>query len=283
MQKKLLLFILGAFTLFSFACGGTAVTSGGTSKIREIKPADARPLVEAAYSQFIDVRTPEEYLAGHAYRARNIPLDTLASNLDQIEKNEPLYIICKTDNRSKQAAQMLLDAGFKEPIVVTGGTEAWKAAGLPMGDKDPVTTSVRLDEATQKALLAALEDERQAMAMYQAVLAKFPDARPFANIINAEKRHESLLLPLFAKYGVTVPKNELDAATMTVPATLAEACAAGAEGERANIALYDGFLSATKESDIKDVFQRLQAASRDNHLPAFLRCEGGMTRGKGRE
>ena len=37
-----------------------------------------------------------------------------------------------------------------------------------------------------------------------------------------------------------------------------------------------------KESDIKDIFTRLQAASRDNHLPAFTRCsEGGGGRGRG--
>ena len=65
----------------------TVVTSMGVS---EITPEQARPAVEAAYSQFIDVRSPEEYAEGHAYRARNIPLDTLADNLDKIEKQEPV-------------------------------------------------------------------------------------------------------------------------------------------------------------------------------------------------
>jgi rhodanese-related sulfurtransferase len=102
--------------------------------ISEISPAEARPAIEAAYSQFIDVRTPEEYADGHVYRTRNIPLDTLAENLDKIEKQEPVYIICRTDNRSRQAAKILVDAGFTRAIVVTGGTEAWKAAGLPMGN-----------------------------------------------------------------------------------------------------------------------------------------------------
>jgi rhodanese-related sulfurtransferase len=102
--------------------------------VSEITPAAAQPGVEAAYSQFVDVRTPEEYAAGHAYRARNIPLDTLAANLDMLEKNEPVYLICRTDNRSRKAAQILVDAGFSQAIVVVGGTEAWKAAGLPMGE-----------------------------------------------------------------------------------------------------------------------------------------------------
>lgn len=105
------------------------VTKMGVS---EISPAEARPAVEAAYSQFVDVRTPEEYASGHAYRAINIPLDTLAANLDKLEKNEPVYLICQTGSRSKKAAQMLVDAGFSQAISLSGGTSAWQADGLPM-------------------------------------------------------------------------------------------------------------------------------------------------------
>lgn len=108
----------------------SVVTTAGVS---EISPTEARPAVEAAYSQFIDVRTPEEYASGHANRTRNIPIDTLAANLDKLEKNEPVYIICRTGNRSKKAAQILVDNGFSQAISITGGTEAWQAAGLPMG------------------------------------------------------------------------------------------------------------------------------------------------------
>lgn len=103
-----------------------------TAGVSEITPQEAKPAVEAAYSQFIDVRTPEEYSTGHAYRARNIPLDTLMANLDKLEKNEPVYLICRSGSRSKKAAQMLVDAGFPQAISIAGGTEAWKAAGLPM-------------------------------------------------------------------------------------------------------------------------------------------------------
>jgi rhodanese-related sulfurtransferase len=106
-----------------------------TKGVSEITPEQARPAVEAAYSQFIDVRTPEDYAAGHAYRARNIPIDQLMENLGKLEKNEPVYLICHSGSRSKKAAQMLVDAGFPQAISVAGGTEAWKAAGLPMAAK----------------------------------------------------------------------------------------------------------------------------------------------------
>lgn len=171
---------------------------------------------------------------------------------------------------------MLVDAGFRQAIVIKGGTEAWKAAGLPMGNAQPVADAGKLDDRTRQALVGALEDERRAYATYEAVLTKFPDARPFSNIVGAEKRHESFLLPLFARYSVPVPQNEFDPTKIAVPASLGEACSAGVETEKANIALYDGFLTFVKESDIREVFVQLQAASRENHLPAFTRCsEGG--------
>lgn len=254
------------------------VTNTGVS---EISPKEALPAVQAAYSQFVDVRTAEEYGDAHAARARNIPLEALSANLDKLEKNEPVYIICRTDNRSRMAAKILVDAGFKQAVVITGGTEAWKAAGLPMGNGPSSQDGSRLDERTRKALLAALEDERRAQATYAAVLAKFPGAKPFVNIVEAEKRHEEILMPLFAKYGVSLPENEFDAAKVAVPATLAEACRSAVQGEIDNIALYDGFLAFVAEADIKDGFERLRAASKDNHLPAFSRCaEGGGGRGR---
>lgn len=286
-------YILLSFTLiFGFGTVGCQSTSvknidspvAVKAGVSEMSPAEALPLVEAAYSQFVDVRTPEEYESGHAVRTKNIPLDTLAASLDTLEKNEPVYLICRTGARSKAAAKILMDNGFKQAISIAGGTEAWKAAGLPMGDAPPPPVSMRLDEKTRNALLAALQDERRAKATYQAVLSKFPNSRPFVNIIEAEKKHESFLLPLFAKYGVAVPKNEFDPAAINVADSISEACNTGVAAENENIALYEGFFQFVKEPDIKDVFSRLQSASRENHLPAFTRCSeggGGFGRGNG--
>ena len=109
----------------------TVVTAKGVS---EITPQEARSAVDAAYSQFIDVRTPEEYASGHAARSRNIPIDQLMANLDKLEKNEPVFLICQSGHRSKKAAQMLVDAGFPQAISISGGTNAWKEAGYPMAE-----------------------------------------------------------------------------------------------------------------------------------------------------
>jgi rhodanese-related sulfurtransferase len=110
----------------------TPPPAGATASIvNEITPAQALPRVQQAYSQFVDVRTPEEYAGGHAVRAINTPLNDLPQKLDRLEKNEPVYVICQSGRRSKEAAEILNRNGFKWVFDVTGGTNEWTAQGLP--------------------------------------------------------------------------------------------------------------------------------------------------------
>jgi rhodanese-related sulfurtransferase len=109
----------------------------GPSEIKEVSPSEAGPEVAKAYSQFIDVRTPEEYSSGHAARSVNIPMDTLPAKLDRLERDEPVYLICQSGGRSGTAAQMLKAAGFNNVLSVRGGTTAWEAADFPMETKSP--------------------------------------------------------------------------------------------------------------------------------------------------
>ena len=130
-MKIYFFYIAILFAMASLGCGS------GEPKQHEISVQEADNAVRAAYSQFVDVRTPEEYLAGHADRAVNIPLDTLEANLDRLKKNEPVYLICQSGNRSQTAADILTQAGFTKAVSVAGGTPAWQAAGLPMSDRPP--------------------------------------------------------------------------------------------------------------------------------------------------
>jgi rhodanese-related sulfurtransferase len=138
---KLSIFITAVLIFTGCQSAPTRTTDSGVpdvpAAVREITPAEAQVEVSKAYSQFVDVRTPEEYASGHAARAINIPLDTLNANLDRLETNEPIYFICESGNRSKIAAEKLREAGFNNVSSVAGGTAAWKAAGLPMETKAP--------------------------------------------------------------------------------------------------------------------------------------------------
>lgn len=140
-MRILLITITAVFILGGCQADTAKKTDSGVpateSAIKEVSPAEAQTAVSKAYSQFVDVRTTEEYAGGHAARAVNIPLDTLTANLDRLEKNEPVYLICETGNRSKKAAVLLKEAGYPNVINVTGGTSAWRAANLPIETKSP--------------------------------------------------------------------------------------------------------------------------------------------------
>ena len=128
-------------------------------------------------------------------------------------------------------------------------------------------------------LREALMDEYTARDTYRKIIETFGSIRPFSNIVEAEQTHIELLLPLFEKYGIPPPP-EPDPDRITAPDGLLEACRAAIAAEVANVALYDRLMSQTELPDVLEVLHRLQAASRDHHLPAFQRCadRGGVAR-----
>jgi rhodanese-related sulfurtransferase len=102
-----------------------------------LTPAElARELAAAPGRTVLDVRTPAEFAEVHATPARNLPLpDVSAASLAAIGHTDPaapVYLLCQTDRRATAAADTLAAAGFKQPVVITGGTVAWAAAGLPV-------------------------------------------------------------------------------------------------------------------------------------------------------
>jgi rhodanese-related sulfurtransferase len=82
--------------------------------------------------QFVDVRRIGEHDGGHAQRTVNIPLNKIGSDFEQLDPSLPTYVICEGGYRSSIGTSILENAGFKELFNVTGGTNAWKAAGLPI-------------------------------------------------------------------------------------------------------------------------------------------------------
>lgn len=85
--------------------------------------------------QLIDVRTPVEFREVHVEFARNMPLDRLEAAQVQEGKNgseSPVYVICRSGGRGKQACERLQSAGLTNVINVEGGTLAWEQAGLPV-------------------------------------------------------------------------------------------------------------------------------------------------------
>jgi len=79
-------------------------------------------------AELVDVRTPEEYLAGHMEDAINIDwyAPDFISKFSELPKNKTMYIYCKKGGRSAQAAQALDSLGYTV-IDLLGGYDALQA------------------------------------------------------------------------------------------------------------------------------------------------------------
>ncbi|HET8886418.1 MAG TPA: rhodanese-like domain-containing protein [Salinimicrobium sp.] len=76
----------------------------------------------------LDVRTPEEFDEGAIEGAKNINFfdEDFAEQVNQFDKNKPVYIYCKSGNRSAKAAKQLQEMGFKEIYDIEGGYMNWE-------------------------------------------------------------------------------------------------------------------------------------------------------------
>jgi uncharacterized membrane protein YdjX (TVP38/TMEM64 family)/rhodanese-related sulfurtransferase len=82
----------------------------------------------------LDVRSAEDFVGeqGHIAAATNIPLEALADRLPELGAYEerPIILVCRTDRRSAQAAQLLTQQGFADVHVAKGGMTEWNAQGF---------------------------------------------------------------------------------------------------------------------------------------------------------
>ena len=108
--------------------------SDSKQQVKEISVDQLATCKDKDGFQLIDVRTPVEYREVHAVKAKNVPLSSLDPDavVKQGYTEEPLYVICQKGGRSQQACQLFLDAGHTNVVSVTGGTEAWVDAELPV-------------------------------------------------------------------------------------------------------------------------------------------------------
>lgn len=79
----------------------------------------------------IDVRTPEEFAAGHVPGALLIPYDQIAERLAEIPKDRPIVLYCRSGRRAARAEATLAAHGIAARQLA-GSWLAWEAAGLPV-------------------------------------------------------------------------------------------------------------------------------------------------------
>jgi rhodanese-related sulfurtransferase len=78
--------------------------------------------------QLIDVRTSEEFNAGHIEGAINIDFkndEVFYQSFQRLDKKNPVYVYCRSGNRSKKSADKLLEMGFSKVYDLKGGYIDW--------------------------------------------------------------------------------------------------------------------------------------------------------------
>ncbi len=100
-------------------------------KYESVSVETARELQQSG-AILIDVRETSEFRSGHAVGARSLPLSNLSSRYErELAKEREILVICQSGARSAQACNYLSGMGYKVTNV-SGGTAAWRRAGLPI-------------------------------------------------------------------------------------------------------------------------------------------------------
>jgi rhodanese-related sulfurtransferase len=122
----LVAFVSGAMLVWPMMRRGAA---GGAS----VPASEAVRLINREKGVLVDVGEPNEYAAGHAAGARNVPLGQVEGSKElPSNKALPLILMCPTGARAGRAAALLRKAGYEKAVAVAGGTAAWRDAQLPV-------------------------------------------------------------------------------------------------------------------------------------------------------
>lgn len=118
----LIVFLLGSGKLWA--------QTAQTENIKTISTKKAQKLAKRNVL-LVDLRTPAEY-AEKTYDVKhiiNIPIDSLATNLNLIPKDEKVVLVCRTGNKSKKAYAVLEKNGYTNMVHMDGGIVKWSADG----------------------------------------------------------------------------------------------------------------------------------------------------------
>lgn len=103
----------------------TAIKQMSVSELYNQLQAGQTPLL-------VDVRSPEEYeWDGHIEGSRLLPLQMLMQRIEELPKDQPIVVVCRSGNRSQVACEQLAATGFENLANLSGGMIDWKRHGFP--------------------------------------------------------------------------------------------------------------------------------------------------------
>ena len=96
-------------------------------EFNEISVNELANLIENKQSvNLVDVRNPDEVEEFNIEGSQFIPLPELEERIVEIDQTSPIFLICKSGNRSAKAAEILKTKGMTEITNVIGGMDDWK-------------------------------------------------------------------------------------------------------------------------------------------------------------
>lgn len=103
--------------------------------VKLISVSDLKSQLDGGTSGWlVDVRSQDEYRHLHAPGVKRvIPHTEIPSALDRLpsDRATPIYLICRSGNRSGKVARLLNELGYSDVFNVTGGMLAWVERGYP--------------------------------------------------------------------------------------------------------------------------------------------------------
>ena len=131
MNLKIKMSFVALLLFFSVACNSKPpLNEQEKSAIKEVAPQE---FLEMSKNQtIIDVRTPGEFQSGYIEGAVNINYfdSNFIEKINALDKSKPVYLYCKSGNRSSSASAQLAKLGFVEVVDLQGGIMNWHRENL---------------------------------------------------------------------------------------------------------------------------------------------------------
>jgi len=100
--------------------------------VQSITPQQARELIAAGELDVVDVREPNEWSNGHLAGSRLVPLKQLKASPKALLQRDGVIFVCAAGVRSQAAANLAVANGLRQVYNLSGGTQSWVRAGLPL-------------------------------------------------------------------------------------------------------------------------------------------------------
>jgi rhodanese-related sulfurtransferase len=108
------------------------------AEVPVMTPAEARSLIQKnrANPQFVvlDVRTPQEFKAGHLEGAINVDINgrEFRDEIGRLDRQKTYLVYCRTGRRTGEAVRIMRDLGFENLLRFEGDIVRWRAENLPL-------------------------------------------------------------------------------------------------------------------------------------------------------